>query len=278
MGLDVYLRKCADLEAARKAEEAAEQEIEALWRKVGGYTAATERQKEEIAIKSDEISKKYGLKGRYSRHSSIVEMGDVDSKTDSEHLFKIGYFRSSYNEIGIESVLGNLDLPTLHDIFQPGEEYEFKPDWNAALAKVNQAIQGYEQHLNGGLGKFKITKISPLWDEGVSNEKQALELFGQQLEKSNQQSEKHNWSTKDGGFFFSGHLKVHAIITKTFNPSDANDLVGRIINRPSVFVVYEKESEDKEDWYLTALKIVRESIEYVLSQPDKDDFFLTWSA
>ena len=41
-----------------------------------------------------------------------------------DHLFQRGYFRSSYNESGINSLLASVELPTLYDIFEPdGDVY-----------------------------------------------------------------------------------------------------------------------------------------------------------
>jgi hypothetical protein len=69
-----------------------------------------------------------------------------------------------------------------------------------------------------------------------------------------------------------------ALVTKKFTPPEESDVIGRLINTPAVFVVYEKEPDEKEDWYLTALKITRETIEYVLAQPDREQYYLSWSA
>ncbi len=72
-------------------------------------------------------------------------------------------------------------------------------------------------------------------------------------------------------------MKVVAVVTKTYEPPPANDPIRRLIDQPSVFLVYEREPSEKEDWYLTALRIVRETIEYVLAQPDKQHYYLVWS-
>jgi len=122
VGLDIYLKKCPDLAAAKEAERAYEAETAALWKAVGGYDKATEAQLAEIRAKSEEIAKKHGCTGEYDQHASITEFCSSDSTIDPEHLFKIGYFRSSYNGSGIENVLSTRGLPTLHDIFEPTDE------------------------------------------------------------------------------------------------------------------------------------------------------------
>lgn len=269
MGLDIYLRKCADLDAAKAAEKAAEDEKEALLESAGGYEKCTEEQKEEIRAKSKEIDDKHGIKS--CSHESIEELDGVDSKIAPEHMFKIGYFRSSYNGAGIENVMRKLGLPTMRDIFQTGDEYEFKPDWDDALACVNDAIQRYEAHLNGKMGKYAVMELRPIYSHGASSEKEAMDMFEEKLSQDRPADFNH-FSNANGEFMMSG-MKVVAVITKKFTPP------ANILNSPTSYVVYEKEApaDGKEDWYLTALKIVRESIEHVIAQGDRQNFYLVWS-
>lgn len=235
MGLDIYLRKCADLDAAIAAEKASEEEITALWEAVGGYSAATEEQKNEIIAKAEEVATKHGVNGRWGKHSSIQEFDEAASKIYPDHKFKIGYYRSSYNDGGIERVMRKIGLPGLHEIFEPGEEYNFKPNWDEALTRVNAAITGYEAHLAGPAGKFCVSEIRPLWGFGAADEKAALDLFMEQLDTHK--------DSKGGCDHYSK----------------------------------DQDGDGKEDWYLSALKIVRESIEYVIAQPDRQHFYLVWS-
>lgn len=277
MGLDIYLRKCPDLAAAKAAEKARDDETEALWDAVGGWDKATEEQKDEIRAKSDEISKRHGCTGRYEHHESIVELGEQNSTIDPDHMFKIGYFRSSYNGGGFESVMRKLGLPTLHDIFEPSDEYEVKPDWDAALTRCNDALARYEAHLASPAGKYSVMEVRPMFEFGVNSEKEALDMFTKSvLERESSPFGGGGWSNRDGEFYPEG-MKVCAFITKTFKRSNGADPLASIFNSPSIFAVYEREDDGKENWYLTALKIVRESIEFVLAQPDKQHFYLTWS-
>lgn len=278
MGLDIYVRKCADLDAAKAAEQAAEAEVNALWEAVGSYDAATEAQKQDIREKTKAIHAAHGCTGKYDSHATVEELEDMPSKVDPTHMFKLGYFRSSYNEGGIECVMRNLGLPTLHDIFGvTGDEYEIRPDWNAALTRVSQAIDGYADFLASDAGRYRVTNIRPMFDRGVKTEKEALDKFLEQMRKSGDRNEWCDFSNSDGVFWLKG-IKVHAVITKTHERTRPGDLIGALINGPSVFVVYEQERKDGiEDWYLTALRIVRESIEFVLAQPDKQHYYLVWS-
>lgn len=270
MGLDIYLRKCADRETARKAEDAHSAFTEELWSGID-YDSATEEQKADILRRSDAKAAELGI-----TDNSVIEL-DTPSSVSPDHLFKLGYFRSSYNEGGIERILRNLNLPTMHDIFgYANDEHEFKPDWDRALVKVNEAITGYEAHLNSDAGKYLVTNVRPIWNRGVKTEAQARELV---LSEMSRGTGFRSFSNGNGCFWLDG-LKVVGVVTKTYEPPDKSDVIGQIINTPSVFVVYEREPDEsgKEDWYLTALKIVRESIQFVIAQPDRQDFYLCWSS
>ena len=86
-----------------------------------------------MRAQADAVALKHGMTGRWGGHGSITEVCE-DSTIDPKHLFKLGYFRSSYNERGIERVMRNINLPGLHDIFGvKGEEYNVRPDWQEAL-------------------------------------------------------------------------------------------------------------------------------------------------
>lgn len=59
------------------------------------------------------------------------------------HLFKIGYFRSSANELGINNVLEERGLENLYDILNPFYEYFFQPNWEQAKIKCTNLIKKY---------------------------------------------------------------------------------------------------------------------------------------
>jgi len=277
MGLDIYLRKCADLDAATAAMDAAEEEVNKAWDAAGvPYEQLTEQQKNSIRNECDAIYAKHGCTGKHNRHESIESVDAADSKIDPAHMFKLNYFRSSYNEGGIERVLRNLGLPTLHDIFLPPDDRnDFRPDWEGALDRVNASIAAFDAHLASPMGMFGITHVRPMFEYGAKDEAGALALFAEQLKVM--EGREGGWSNRDGEFFCEP-LRVRAVITRTFERDTFSNPFSALLNRPSVFVVYEKQPEEgKEDWYLTALRIVRESIEYVLAQPDKQHYYLVWS-
>lgn len=123
----------------------------------------------------------------------------LDSKTAPEHYFKIGYFRSSYNRGGINSVLANLEIPGLYEIFDVGDDhgYEITVDWDDALTRANAAIEQYDEaHLGSPAGPYDIVELRPMFQFGVSSEKEAMKVFLDA--KGNTNDFMRSFSNRDG--------------------------------------------------------------------------------
>ncbi|ATI15710.1 hypothetical protein [Bordetella phage vB_BbrM_PHB04] len=261
MGLDVYLKKCADRAEADRIEDDYEKQSDAFWEAGGGYSNATEEQKVEIRAKCAALAEQLGIDGYQHKSRTKIE---VDSKIDPEHYFKIGYFRSSYNGGGFDAVMRRFGLPSLGDIMGAGDDYEFVPDWDASLARANDAIAKYEAHLASPVGKYDVLEVSGF--DQVGGKEQALAIFAKEIEREHAPGFR-SYSNRAGDFYLDG-IKAVAVI-----PGGRS-----ILGQPETYIVYEKESGDgKEDWYLTAIKIVRETCEYVIAQPDRQHFYLVWS-
>lgn len=268
MGLDVYLKKCPDIAAADAAEAEFEKRTEGVW-----ADAVT---KEDRDAKLQAVANELGT-DTWGTHASR-ESVEINSTIDPENMFKIGYFRSSYNEGGINSVLRNLGLPDLYAIMGADNDgNDFAPDWEASLERVNDVIARYEQHLSGAMGKYSVRTVRPMWEFGVKDEAGALALFQEQLDNQAKfSSGMTHYSNRDGEFMLTG-MKVVGVVTKQFTPTGNSNPLDALLNSPSVFLIYEKESDGKPDWYLTALKIVRETCEYVIAQPDRQNYYMVWS-
>lgn len=268
MGLDIYLKYSKDRENALKNEAAAEAEVDALWSASDKrYEDYTDEEKESIRTRSSEIRKSYGLDEWGS--SGLIEEISEPSKLDPEHYFKLGYFRSSYNAGGINSVMKRASCPDLYDIFQPDEDaYRFTPDWQEALTRCRAAIAQYSEFVNSDAGRYQVIHCSDLGVGGAQDEADALRIFMDNKTKNGDRTDFASYSNRDGHFFLEGRT-VRAVIR--------NDSRGWIAG--GVYIVTDKEQvEGKEDWYLTALRIVEETIEHVLAQADPENYFLTWSA
>lgn len=290
MGLDVYLYHCPDRPTAKAREEECEKRQDAEWAKVGSYDSLTDEQKEEIRQRNAAIAVELDCTGEYESHNTVTKI-EKDSAIAPDHMFKIGYLRSSYNEGGINRVLDTLGIPTLYDIFAPNDRYEFTPDWKKSLDLCTTAIDTYSAHLASAVGDIAITKVSANMftnpDELPKDENAVLEIVKRELAEWAKRDKNHpfadsGFSNKEGEFFLSKPMQVVAIIPGTQGSLAAKLYQGREALEMCTYIAYrirkDEEDEGKENWYLTALKITREMIEYVLAQPDPEHYYLHWSS
>lgn len=113
-------------------------------------------------------------------------------------MFKIGYFRSSYNSGGINRVLANMGLPTLDEIMGANDNYVFQPNWKKALENVESVIEQLKTN-----GAYRV----------------------------------------------------------------------ELGERDCTYVV----TESDNSWYIQALEIVKETIQYVLNSETEEQYYLHWS-
>jgi hypothetical protein len=186
---------------------------------------------------------------------------EFPSKLHPEHYFKVGYFRSSYNESGINTVMRNWGGMDLYDIFDVDIDYIVTPDWQKALKKVNKALEKYEKHLSSPNGKYSITTMYNFRDGVVNDAAEAFDIFKKERERN---CSFDSYSCSNGTFYMGNPLK----------------LVGFINGKSGeTFLVYENEEDKlKDNWYYKALEIVKETIEYVLDQKDGMKYYFHWSS
>lgn len=259
MGLDVYLHKCPNFEEARAIQREVRTRTDPLWEALPqGHTDAEYK---EVRQKVAAIYDEYGL----SEYGEFPDRQNVELPSDKypDHLFKLGYFRSSYNGAGINSVAKRLGLPSLYDIFNPPNDYEFKPDWYDAEDRAVAALDDWKEAQANE--KYDVIDVSPNMfdpDYGARNSTQALKFFQRNADRDPKPLFRE-FSCMDGQFFLDG-LKVFGAIpgkTATFN-------------QPCVYLIIESAGLDS---YVQAMEIVLETIRFVLAQPDADDYYLTWS-
>lgn len=282
VGLDVYLYECEDREKAKAAEKSAEDERDKNWNAGGKkYEDITATERDEITAKNKLVDEKFGIVDY--NHESCTKI-EVDSKNYPDHLFKIGYLRSSYNGSGFNNIMTRRGLKTLYDIFLPGERYEFVPDWKATLDRANDALDEYKKFLASPVGKYDVFTEDVRSFRGVGipgDELEAMEVFRQELAKHQADTDKFmgsGYSNSHGMFDFEG-IKVVALIRGTKKG------LGAILGKnkqdldPAVHVVYERElDKDGRDWHMKGLEIVVEMCEFVLSHPNPGHFSLHWSS
>lgn len=203
----------------------------------------------------------------YLQHNG--QSDEQDSAIDPQHLFKRGYFRSSYNGSGFNSVMHRAGCPDLYVIFQAKQDVSrFTPDWQEAKTRANFALDQYRQHLASAAAGHYVDffGIRDGDHKGPTSERDALQAFVVEAEREPRPFSAY--SNKVGSFWHDGAV-VKAVI-----PGMRHRFEG-----PGFYVIFEQpRREGERDSYETALLIVIETIDYVLASGDPGSFSLSWSA
>ena len=257
MGLDIYLKYYKNFNKTKKSEKEYEDFSDNLWNEAGEYDDLSQNKKDEIREKIKKFSKELGL-GEYGSDEKNTKTIEIPHPEYPEHYFKIGYFRSSYNDGGIEHILRNYNLPTLGDIINPSDDYCFQPNWKLVLEKINKLIKDLKE-----VGSYRVhcTMASIFESETkIKDEKEALKVFTHELGKNID----YNYSNRDGEFSINEPLKVLALIPGTYSI---------LRETPCVYVI----TEGNNEWYIQALEIIKDTCNYVLQQKDKQKYYIHWS-
>ncbi len=195
MGLDVYLRWYKDYDATQAKEQEASKKHDEIWAEYPKYDECTEQQKEEAREKVHQWNHEHGLSNWGSvEDESEVRRIEEPSKTDPEHMFKIGYFRSSYNDGGLNAVMREqLAGRDLYWIFQPPEdrEYCFVPQWDIARGRVTQLVNEWKARLDDGC--FSVVESSyseflgPFENCTIKTPEDAQKAFDEEYERFRKQ-------------------------------------------------------------------------------------------
>jgi hypothetical protein len=258
MGLDVYLEKIDNFAEQRRKEKEYIRHCEYLQKD-------SKETEEEMNIrwkKEEEYAIGLGLNKDGCIKTETVKL---DSTKYPENMFKIGYFRSSYNGGGINSVLRNRGLGDLYTIFTPPDDFYFQPDWKQAKTNCLDLIQKYTESIQSC--PYSVIRIFMFHGDPKlpASEHEALEIF-QTQKLEHEKNGGHGfteYSNFCGSFYLKDPMKVHAIINGKKNET---------------YIITPSETKPNEtDWYLQALEIVLETIDYVLAQPDQEKYYLAWS-
>lgn len=267
MGLDVYLyESAASIEAIARAQEeydaAVEKTYEEARRRLGLTPEASWTK--ELGETVASIQAERGIV------EPALETGvkDAPSKSYPDHLFKVGYWRSSYNGGGINHVLGNATGKDLYWIAEPpGDVYRFRPHWPRLRERAKLAREEFDAWLqkNGGLRVMRVAPNMFIGLEGLpTSEAQAMAQYLDVVARHGKGGD-DGYSCREGDFFPAG-LKVVGMLP------GIDEMFGR--KSVATYVVYE---DGEQSWYLHALEIVEETADFVLSKPDPDRYLLHWS-
>lgn len=269
MGLDVYLSHFAKgVELARNAENAAQQEVEAAWERIGGYDAykaLPDLAQKEFDAERAAIYAKHGCTGEYERHETHKEVGEINSAKYPDHMFKIGYFRSSYNGGGINSQLQRMGLPSLYGIFDVEDDHDYyvSPDWQESRRRAASTLDKYLSIRQAPGGRLDAKEIHRAIHPEADDEKGAIDIARREFARPSPFSS--GWSNGVGEFYPEG-FNVKAIVY------GKPGFLGT-----GIFLVYER-PEQEEDWIGRALEIVVETCDWVLAKSDPQNYALRWSS
>jgi hypothetical protein len=192
---------------------------------------------------------------------------NINSEKHPKHIFKIGYFRSSYNEAGFNTVLRNREIEDLYWIFNNnGRKYDFKPNWTQALKRVQEVIVKWKAFMKSDEAKYSVTEC--MCSKEVKSKEEALKIFFEEKKTHSKWTGGGfgNFSSGNGSFFLANPLKVCGVVSGK-----------NCINSPTTYVIHQVPPSNWK-WYLDALEVVDETIKYVLSQKNKDSYKLHWSS
>jgi hypothetical protein len=262
MGLDVYLKHSTDRAGELARQEAAEEFSNAAWEKAGEYNTLSDAQKDTVR----EAVQAYNLANNLDEYGSSndIKTIEIDSRIHPDNMFKIGYLRSSYNSGGINSVLKRIGCPDLYDIFEPGDNYYVTVDWQQAQARAKIAVDRLREYMSSEMAAYDVIEVSGF--DPVGSKEEALALLKQELGRKSAFG--GGYSNRAGDWFPEGLQIVGAVPGKS-----------SFMGQPTYFL-FTKSDEvgGNYKWYLEALEVTQEMIDYVLAQPDPDNYFLSWSA
>lgn len=291
MGLDVYLKYSKDFDDAKAREEEYEERITELWNNICGkdtkYEDVSEEDKELYREQARLVAAELNL-GEYGVATSVVDVNPPQNfngyEPPEDHIFQIGYFRSSYNSAGINSQSRVHGFMSLYDIFPEAEgadEYHLKIDWEAALERAEAAIESIKEAGLKRPGNIFVVEVSSLRpDSEITDEASAIAAYREHYMRWGRNANNDMWSnsnySNNEGYFAPKGMNVKALIVGT------RSFLGQQI--PATYAICEQPEEDDGDqfdyfaWAQEAYEMVKLTIEYVLAQDDPENYRLAWSA
>ena len=278
MGLDVYLYWEKDRKEISEFEDRIDKVKTDAWHEVEAgrkFTDLSDEEKDRVFAAGKKALVDAGLPETGEIPETLQRCIEIPSEKFPEHYFKIGYFRSSYNDGGINHVLSIAEIPGLYEIFgvdHNNHEYSIVPDWNASKDRALKAIAQYREYLKNS-GGFITERIRSAPRPTV-DEKGVLDSFLNEYKKWKDSGSDERFSCYENAsaaYFLKGNgIKVFAVYPNV-SPGCFGPETILVVKRPDDW-------NPDSDWYYQALLIVVETIDYVLAQPDKEHYSFHWSA
>jgi len=281
MGLDIYLHRYdksrAQVVKENKAWEKVSDKIfhkhfDPIKEKRGADSKMTDEEREAYKKELAEAGAKHGRIGEWQDNASNPQI-EIDSAKYPEHMFKIGYFRSSYNGGGINHVLEERVGETLYSILGlDNDEYIQQPDWKKVIENCDRVIAEFREFLKEN--PFSVLKVmgNPFMDTAhmPKSEADALRIAKENLKTEQFADEllKNGFGNRNGEWFPQG-MKIYGAMPG----------FEKFINSqtPVTYLVVKYNDDTGEEpfkWYINALEIVKETAEWVLNQENPEKYFL----
>jgi hypothetical protein len=290
MGLDVYLRYFPNGEADALREEAYDCEWDKLQGGIWARYAGSENNKMpddrrseyevEIDAARERLLVQHGMSvGKYGEGQVPGKMEvDEPSAIHPEHLFKIGYWRSAYNDSGVNHILREFIGKSLYDLLgdksKNVESGTLFPNWVDMRERAGKLLADFrlwaEKHGGVQVERIGVNMFNSNYIRGA---REALEAYDRVMESNDPapflKGENRDFDCKDGRFYPGGH-EVLALIPGVREDHFIKDV--HLI--PTVYVISKGHGYG---WYVEALEIVVETCNWVLSKPDPEHYGQVWS-
>jgi hypothetical protein len=264
MGLDIYLYRYENHAAAVALEKEYEEKSEAIWETVAPdatYEQMTEAQKDNAHKQCAALCKKMKLNENGCVPAPDEESIELESTLYPKHLFKIGYFRSSYNEGGINHILRDRLGQDLYSVLGINQnESHQQPNWAVVVKNCVDVMQKLTDFVVDC--PYTLVRVDPL--DAQTDENAILEIAKKELKKNEQPISPllSSMYSNRVGFFAPKGLTIYGVVLgKKYGPC------AWLITKPTG-------EDDGLTWYIHALEIVKETAEWVLSQPDPEKYWL----
>lgn len=277
MGLDVYLTRYED----KAAYDAWEAEADSA------KSAICDRYRTGDTCDYDAAQPE--IKAYDAAHPAPARVSiELDSARHPEHMFKIGYARSSYNEGGINSLLRALlgEGRDLYYVFcrKDDDAYESNAtDWERVKVRARE-VRGALEYAAESVGGCSVMKMTyGLGGNGPARSAaDALRLWREELAKGplGDRPGGFNCYGNAAGTFCMGRepMRVRAVILGS-EPSLWAKLKGQGDQfEPVTYLVVE--GDDGYRWQIQALEVVEEWADHMLAMPrdERAKHWLRWSS
>lgn len=200
---------------------------------------------------------------------------EINSSKYPDNMNKIGYFRSSYNSAGFNSVIADLlNKDGFYYLFDYNnsnseEKFYFRPNWETVKSLSIELLTEYTTYVTSHNGIFKVMfeGMNPYISKDVfkntaSNSNDAMKIFSNELTTKHGSS---SYSNGRGTFLLGSPLQVHGIIP------------GYQYGSEGVYIVHKIDIPTSK-YYSETIEILIEACDYVLNRPDKDKIWVSWSS